>query len=227
MQEAARAIPPYVPYRTFRNFLDILREGMPARIDRSVWGPRFSGSSGIQLMTTLRVLGLIAPDGRPDPVLERLVRAEGDDRRGALREVLERFYAPVFKLDMARATKAQFHEVFRSFGTREGVTAKCEAFFIQAAQDAGLELSPYILARRHGARRSGAAPPRPRAQAADRQQFAAPAQPAPLRPTVAEMILAKYPDFDPSWAPEVQEKWLEGMARLYESLTRPPPDDEE
>jgi hypothetical protein len=178
-------------------------------------------------MTTLRVLGLIAPDGRPDPVLERLVRAEGDDRRGALREVLERFYAPVFKLDMARATKAQFHEVFRSFGTREGVTAKCEAFFIQAAQDAGVELSPYILARRHGARRPGAAPPRPRAPAADRQQFAVPAQPAPLRPSVAEMILAKYPDFDPSWAPEVQEKWLEGMARLYDSLTRPPPEEEE
>lgn len=175
-------------------------------------------------MTTLRVLGLIAPDGRPGPLLERLVRAESDDRRGALREVLERFYAPVFELDMARATRAQFHEVFRSFGTREGVTAKCEAFFIQAAQEAGLELSPYILARRHGARRSGAAAPRARPVAADRQQFAAPAQPVPLRPSVAELILAKYPDFDPSWAPEVQEKWLEGMAKLYHSLNRTPPE---
>lgn len=233
MQEPVRAIPPYVPYRTFRNLLDILHEGMPSRIDRSVWSQRFSGSSGIQLMTALRVLGLIAPDGRPDTLLERIVNADGDERKAALRLVLERFYEPVFRLDLARSTRAQFHEAFRTFGTREGVTAKCEAFFIQAAQDADVELSPYILARRHGARRSGNSSSRPRSPAArspapERQPLVQPfTQPAPARISVAEMVLNKYPDFDPTWSAEVQHKWLEGMGKLYESLSRAESQEEE
>ncbi len=225
MQDHTRPVPPYVPYRTFRNFLDILKEGIPARIDRSVWGPRFSGGSGTQLMTALRVLRLIDQEGRPDPALEHLVLAEGDSRREALRRALEGFYVPVFRLDLARATRSQFHEAFRAFGTREGVTAKCEAFFVRAAQDAGVELSPYILSRRHGARpRPVSAPPRGRPQPEPRQAWAtappvAVAASAP-RPSVAEMVLAKYPDFDPAWAPEVQAKWIEGMQKLYEGLSR-------
>jgi hypothetical protein len=221
MQEHQRTVPPYVPYRSFRNFLEILREGIPARIDRSVWGQRVSGGSGIQLMTALRVLGLIDQNGRPGRDLESLVNSEGDARRQALRAVLERFYAPVFRLDLDRATRAQFHEAFRAFGTKEGVLVKCEAFFIQAAQDAGVELSPFILARRHGARRQ-ASPPRPRSASADRPaQQQPPAQPQQAaRNSVAELVLAKYPEFDPGWAPEVQARWLEGMTKLYEGLSR-------
>ncbi|MBM3957191.1 MAG: DUF5343 domain-containing protein, partial [Gemmatimonadetes bacterium] len=191
--------------------------GVPARIDRSVWGQRYSGSSGTQLMTALKVLDLVDDEGRPAETLERLVRAEGDARRRALRAVLEAHYAPVFALDLSRATRAQFHEAFRSFGTKEGVLAKCEAFFIRAAQDAGIELSAFVLARRHVTRRAGAAP-RGRTQAAER------AGEAPLpdsggRRAIAQMILAKYPQFDPSWAPEVQARWLEGITKLYEGLS--------
>ena len=64
MFQEQKTIPPYVPYRTFQTFLEFLfDEGIPDRIDRSVWGARFSGSSGTQLMTTLKVLNLIDQDG--------------------------------------------------------------------------------------------------------------------------------------------------------------------
>ena len=173
-------------------------------------------------MTALRVLRLIDADGGPDPLLERLVQAEGDERRRVLRTVIEAFYEPVFRLDLARATRAQFHESFRAFGTREGVTAKCEAFFIQAAQDAGVELSQFILLRRHGARRPQPQT-RPRVSQAERKPPPPPpsiiAEAAP-KPSVAEMVLAKYPEFDPAWSPEVQARWLEGMTKLYEGLHR-------
>ena len=36
---------------------------------------------------------------------------------------------------------------------------------------------------------------------------------------LADRILAKYPDFDPTWDPSVQARWLEGMTRLYEGLS--------
>ena len=63
---------PYVSYRTFRNFLELLGDGMPARIDRSVWGPRYSGTSGQQLMTALKSLELINDAGVPSQILEEL-----------------------------------------------------------------------------------------------------------------------------------------------------------
>ena len=221
-----RAVPPYVPYRTFRNFLESLRDGVPARIDRSVWGQRYSGSSGIQLMTALKVLDLMDEGGRPAEVLERLVGAEGDERRHILRAVLEAHYAPVFSLDLSRATRAQFHEAFRSFGTKEGVLTKCEAFFIQAAQDAGIELSAFILARRHVTRRTTPAS-RGRAQPVERAAEQPASDPEAGRRSVAQMILAKYPDFDPSWTSDVQARWLEGIAKLYEGLAGGAPEGDQ
>ena len=128
---------------------------------------------------------------------------------------------PVFRLDLARATRSQFHESFRNFGTKEGVTAKCEAFFIQAAQDAGVELSQFILLRRHGARRQSSPQPRPRPAPPERRPAAVtPVPSGPVKPSLAEMVLAKYPEFDPTWTPEVQARWFEGMTNLYEGLHR-------
>lgn len=178
-------------------------------------------------MTALKVLGLIDATGRPQRELERLVLAEGRERREAFRDMLRRSYGPVFELDLTRATRAQFHEAFRRFGARDGVLAKCEAFFIQAARDAGIELSQYITAGRHGDRRPSA----PRASRASVQADRTPptgevSAPGLAHPSLAlaQRILEKYPDFDPSWSPEVQASWLNGMTRLYEGLSVPPTD---
>jgi len=239
LSEQQSTIPPYVPYRTFQTFLEFLAdEGIPDRIDRTVWGPRFSGSSGTQLMTALKVLALVDIEGSPTQDLDDLVHAEGESRRSTLRHVLERFYTPVFALDLTRASRGQFHDAFRSFGTKEGVLTKCEAFFIRAAQSAGIELSRHITAGRHGAGRSrsgGTATrqrPAPQAQPAQEKSkpqpvVEAPANSKPGQLELADRILAKYPDFDPSWDPDVQAKWLEGMTRLYEGLTTSPADKDE
>ncbi len=186
-------------------------------------------------MTALKVLTLVDADGHPSDELEDLVHAEGDDRRALLRRILERFYVPVFDLDLARASKGQFHEAFRSFGTKEGVLTKCEAFFIRAAQAAGIELSKRILVGRHGSSkgRTSAAPSRQRAATVQVVVPGKTVAPAPIESGVpagslklelADRILAKYPDFDPAWDPDVQAKWLEGMTRLYEGLSVTPGD---
>ena len=230
-QEQTPAIPPYVPYRTFQTFLEfLLEEGIPGRIDKTVWGPRFSGSSGTQLMTALKVLELVDSEAHPDDKLDRLVHAEGEERRALLRDILEGFYIPVFELDLSRASKGQFRDAFRRFGTKEGVLTKCEAFFIRAAQAAGIKLSQRILAGRHGAgrlRNSGTSV-RSRAVVAqpvstEKNERAVDVEPASQELSkqleLADRILAKYPDFDPAWDPSVQTRWLEGMTRLYEGLS--------
>ena len=231
LQEQTPTIPPYVPYRTFQTFLEfLLVEGIPDRIDRTVWGSRFSGSSGTQLMTTLKVLNLIDSEGRPSEDLEDLVHGEGEHRRSTLRHVLERFYVPVFELDLERATRGQFHDAFRKFGTKEGVLTKCEGFFIRAAQAAGIELSKRIVARRHGASKSRTAPAQarpktssPPAQVAEKTASQMPVEVvtsgSSMMLELADRILAKYPDFDPAWDATVQAKWLDGMTKLSEGLS--------
>ena len=141
---------PYVSYRTFRNFLELLKEGLPSRIDRSVWGPRYSGTTGQQLMTALKSLHLISDSGVPTPKLEELVSSTGTQRQLKIKDILEFKYSDIFQIDLVRATRSQFNESFRSVGINDGMLNKCQLFFIQACQDAGIELSSYILARRHG-----------------------------------------------------------------------------
>ncbi|MEL0226828.1 MAG: hypothetical protein VW912_09205, partial [Flavobacteriaceae bacterium] len=61
--------------------LELLKEGLPSRIDRSVWGPRYSGTTGQQLMTALKSLNLINENGTPNNSLENLVNSNGTQRQ--------------------------------------------------------------------------------------------------------------------------------------------------
>ena len=85
--------------------------------------------------------------------------------------------------------------------------------FIQACQDAGIELSNYILARRHGL----SSQKRPRKF--KRNKIITPAK-AKLNPNelLISKILDKYPDFDPNWSSDVQKSWMEGMIKLYDGI---------
>tara|TARA_B100000941_G_scaffold285589_1_gene257849 strand:- start:1683 stop:2318 length:636 start_codon:yes stop_codon:yes gene_type:complete len=204
---------PYVSYRTFRNFLELLKEGLPARIDRSVWGPRYSGTTGQQLMTALKSLMLINENGTPTESLENLVNSNGTQRQLQIKNILQDKYAEIFQIDLLRATRSQFNEIFRSVGINEGMLNKCQLFFIQACQDAGLELSSYILARRHGLSSQ-----KKKEKIQPNKITALPKTKLSSNETLISKILDKYPDFDPNWSSEVQKSWMEGMIKLYEGI---------
>src|SRR5438128_10488002 len=89
--KAPPAVPPYVPYRTFRNFIDSLKQGIPARIDRSVMSS-MSGALQSQLTGALRYLGLITVSGQPTSYLPTLVNSEGPDRAKLLRAIIAKSY---------------------------------------------------------------------------------------------------------------------------------------
>jgi len=211
-------VPPYVSYRTFRNFLELLGEGMPGRIDRSVWGPRYSGTSGQQLMTALKSLSLISDEGIPSKALEEITTKSGTERRGLLISLLHNKYKNVFTIDLKRATKSQFNEAFKEFGVKDGVMVKCQSFFIQACQDAGIELSSYILARRHNI----GSIKKPENRTINKTTSVSLEENSKQKLNSSELmmskILDKYPDFDPTWDSEVQKAWMDGMMKLYEGL---------
>jgi Family of unknown function (DUF5343) len=146
-QAKSTRTPPYTSYRTFKTFIEDLRErGVPSRIDRSVL-TRFSGVVGSQLMHALRFLGLIEDHGRPTQRLKELVNAHGAGHwPEKLLELLRKEYAPMFAIDLETATPSHFNEAFRkAFPAADAVVQKCVTFFLYAANDAGVTISGRVL----------------------------------------------------------------------------------
>src|ERR1051326_547162 len=111
-QPQVAAVPPYVPFRTFRNFIEGLKQGIPSRIDRSVMGS-MSGGLQSQLAAALKSLSLISANGLPTELLPKLVNSEGADRIKTWRQILALGYPFLFKnFDLKSATPRMVAEEF-------------------------------------------------------------------------------------------------------------------
>lgn len=209
-------LPPYVSYRTFHNFVEGMRSQMPSRIDRSYWSGVLSGSTGTQLMAALRFLELIDDNGRPTPLLKTLASSEGEKKQSCLKEILQKAYKFVFEssLDPDNATYAQLEEVFQSnYRCASDVSRKCIKFFIALSDDAGVPLSPFIVKRgkpvyAHSA--TGTGRQRKRNLSSTSRNYQVPESPKTIPDANSwnEMLLMKFPSFDPSWNDEVKLKWF-------------------
>jgi hypothetical protein len=209
-----KLVPPYAPYRSFRNYLDSLKQGIPSQIDRSVMR-NMSGALQSQLSAALRYLGLVNAIGQPTDRLSRIVHSEGVERGNALRDVARAAYPFFFQgFDLKTATPKMLSDKFSDMNASGGTVGKCMAFFIGLAKDAEIPLAPHLLVMRGN--RSG----KPRRV---KQEHAAPttngAEPTLTPMEMATMpwkqlLLSKFPSFDPAWSPEVQAKWFDGFHRL-------------
>jgi hypothetical protein len=217
VEKGRKHLPPYVSYRTFRNFIDRLQQRLPSRIDRSYWGDILSGSTGTQLMAALRFLGLIDVNGKPTEQLKPLVSARGEPRAQLLRNVTTQAYGFVLKstLDIESATYSQLQEVFHdAFQLTDDVSRKCVKFFIALSGDAGLPISPFITKRTRattGARamvKKGAI--RTKRNALVPQIFSQ----IPDNDSWHNKLLDKFPTFDPSWNNDIKTKWFDAFEEL-------------
>jgi len=219
-EKSRKRLPPYISYRTFQNFFDGLQQGIPARIDRSYWGDRLSGSTGIQLMAALRFLGLVDANGVPTDRLKLLVSARGDQRAELLKEVTSEAFGflQLSSFDLQTATFAQLQEVFHyTFQITGDVSRKCIKFFIELASDAGIPLSPFITKRfrlAHGS--TGTKTAIKRASVRTNRNLIVPQdlEKIPEQISWDKMLLTKFPTFDPSWSEEVKLKWFDAFDEL-------------
>jgi hypothetical protein len=157
--------PPYISFLTFTNFLTWLEtEGVPLQFDGSFWRRKYSGSTGFQLMASLRFLGLLKGD-EPQPVLEELVDAKGDERRETLKAVIKRSYSKVNFDILSRGTPKMLEGQLHDYGLDGDTLRKAESFFINACKFVDIPLS---LALRKKARnrpaKSGSSSTRAKAQ---------------------------------------------------------------
>lgn len=147
-EKTEKPTPPYLPYRTFRNFIDGLRVGIPGKIDRSMLRS-FSGVTQSMLISTLRYFKLITADGTPTETLSKLVQAEPVDRQRLLRDLLSAVYPFMFGrgINLQNATPDMVRKEFAKAGVTGDTVRKAVVFFLAAAQDADVPLSQYLKVR--------------------------------------------------------------------------------
>jgi hypothetical protein len=212
--------PPYVSYRSFLTLLEELQRGLPARIDRSYWGDKFSGSTGTQLMSALRFLNLIDTNGMPTGQLKELVSARGVIKSDMLRKISQESFTFLISdsFESEKATYAQLEEVFNDvYQVDRDVARKCIKFFTELANDAGLPLSPFITKKSKSSRVTPVVDKVPKRIGTRTNQNIQVPQNVELVPHPSswkELLLTKFPSFDPTWPNEVQIKWFEAFDEL-------------
>lgn len=216
-----QATPPYVSYKTLANFLRGLSSAaIPSRIDKSVM-TSMSGGVQVQVMQALKYLKLIQPNGTPTEKLPALVKSEGAEHQRILREVLVAAY-PFLSDESIRLENATMHQLEEAFKPlASGDTArKCLTFFIPAAKAAGIQLSAYI--REPGKRSSnGRQRARPKSAtprtATENPEVNSHIDKTPGTMGWHELLLSKFPSFDPSWPDDVKTKWFASFEQLMQS----------
>lgn len=139
--------PPYIAFQSLRTVAASMKEnGIPSRVDRSVLS-NFSGAVGSQIMTALKFLNLTDADNHPNDAMKALVHSYGgEDFPGTLARILRSAYKPIFELDLQSASPGQFKELFRkTYPSAEQVQRKQVTFFLNAAREAGIGVSQYIM----------------------------------------------------------------------------------
>lgn len=142
--------PPVISYTSFTSFLNQLREtGMvPSRIDKSLM-PRSSGSQQAGTLAALRYFGLIDEIGAPSAQFRSLVLAQDDERKPIMNDVISKSYTFLFEddgFDLQNASSGQMTEKFRALEISGSTITKTIAFFLAAAKEAGIVVSPHIKA---------------------------------------------------------------------------------
>jgi hypothetical protein len=197
--------PPYVAHKTFINFVNGLKPGVPSRIDKSIM-TSLSGATQGQLIATLRYFDLIEASGKPKDALFELINSEGAERQRLFREIVTRSYRFVFanSLDLEKATRRQIEEVFADQNVGGETRRKALGFFLALSLDAGLKVSPHIKVRNGKLQIGRRRPPirEPKQQ--------------PAKSDWLELLLAKFPSFDPDWSDEIKTRWFDSFEKLME-----------
>lgn len=171
------ASPPYVPFQTFKGFLEYLKgHEFPDQIDKSLMA-NLSGSTQGHLIGSLKFLELIDASGAPSGELKQLVQSYGTEVwPEVLGLLISNSYADIMGgLNLNTATPQQLADKFRDerAGKLEGSTAdKAIRFFLSAIQEAKIPHSKRLVERKP---RTGK---KPRQRQAAAQQ---PAQEPPVR----------------------------------------------
>lgn len=142
--------PPIISHTSFTSFLNQLREmgTVPTRIDKTLM-PKASGSQSAGTLAALRYMRLIDDTGKPGDEFKAIVIAQDDERKPVMAMILKRSYGFLFDdedFDLQNASSGQMIEKFRKLDISGSTITKTIAFFLAAAKEYGVPVSPHIKA---------------------------------------------------------------------------------
>jgi hypothetical protein len=206
MDTAAETKPPYGGFRTFWNFVQQLHEHrpLPQILDRSVMGQR-GGSARSELYTALRFFRLIDAEKRPTEKLETVV---SDPTPAQLRWLVESEYASLIALDLTTATPRQVDERLAEMGATPSTVARSRTFFLNAAEEAGIEVGRLLkTARAPSSAPRRRAPRKQRTNPVEDEPRKVPPPRGDLPPLIGALV-AKLPTEADGWSEDDARQWL-------------------
>jgi Family of unknown function (DUF5343) len=230
--EKKKAAPPYVAYKTLKNFLERFKQGLPSRIDRGLMGS-MSGAAQSQVTTAMRYLGMISENGIPTLYLREYVSGQEEERKAALFKMLMASYPFLFDTDhdvnggafhISTGTSQLLRETMEANTSATGETlGRCIAFVKEAAQDAGFKVSPYITQK--SARSSGGGRRRNVKKATPAPEPTAPNVPAAAHVPKAASFAAqsslmlmglfhRLPAPGNKWSHDERERWVQTLQNV-------------
>jgi hypothetical protein len=144
MTQTTKRIPPYLPFKTFLSSIEALSQGVPPKIDRTLW--RQSGITQGLIMAAYRFLGLVKEGDVSTVELSSMAGNPAVNGPKVLRDILTHQYAAIVKHDLTKMTMKMLDTSFdENFQVSGATKQKAITFFLKAAKFADLPLSPYLL----------------------------------------------------------------------------------
>jgi len=138
-----------------------------------------------------------------------------------MRQVADEAYAFVFKssLDLQNATYAELEEIFKNtYRVKSDVCRKCLKFFTEFSKDAGIPLSPQITKKRKMPRAGLVPKSHTKKDSAKTDENSVVPYSKNKMPELLpwhQMLVDKFPHFDPTWNDEIKKKWFEAFFELF------------
>lgn len=144
--------PPYGSFRTFWSFVGSLANmPLPPQIDRSMLDSK-SGTDQLAIFSALKAFNLVAGENQAvQPGLVSLVESTAEGRKTFLRDLLVRYYPGQLGVSAQQGTEKMLVESFEAdFGLKGDTRRKAATWFLHAALECGLPLSPHFPRLRPG-----------------------------------------------------------------------------
>ncbi|WP_295948051.1 DUF5343 domain-containing protein [uncultured Xanthomonas sp.] len=141
--------PPYPTYKTFVGLIEELRshEVVPEAIDRSYLSKR-SGTEQSALIAAMKWFKLIEESGAPTKLLRDYIAANEVEATTMFKAMIEKSYGSITDgtFALGSATTNMLADKFREYEISGSTLTKCISFFLSAAKDAGIKVSPHAKA---------------------------------------------------------------------------------
>jgi len=144
--ESSKRAAPYVAFRTFLNSLDALSQGVPPKIDKTIWRTQSGVNQGL-IMNTYRFFGLVDDDDLATEELRQLVQ-HPERRPEILRSLIEIQYEELLAgHDLTKMTPKMLEDAFDVFAVTGTTKRKAVTFFLQAAKYSDIAMSSFLTSQ--------------------------------------------------------------------------------